>query len=56
MKILGLKAFEKLCREIYQNSTKGTSTNLSETTKKNCSKHEEVQITPQVQKARMEED
>ena len=57
MKILGLKAFKKLCREIYQNSTKGTSTNLSETTKKkNCSKHEEVQITPQVQKARMEED
>ena len=56
MTILGLKAFKKLCREIYQNSTKGTSTNLSETTKKNCSKHEEVQITPQVQKARMEED
>ena len=34
MKILGLKAFKKLCREIYQNSTKGTSTNLSETTTK----------------------
>ena len=34
MKILGHKAFKKLCREIYQNSTKGTSTNLSETKKK----------------------
>ena len=32
MWILGLKASEELCREIYQNSTKGTTTNLSETT------------------------
>ena len=61
MWILGLKALKELCSEIYQNSTKGTSTNLTETktTAQNMKrryKKKTQQIQKKAQIVKLEED